>query len=376
MNLSHIRSRFPVLERVTYFNHCGIAPLSLDVVSAVNEGLMSQVDGSGGSPIWRARVGSLKGKIARLINAQPDEIAFMRNTVEGLATVAGGILWRDGDIVVTDNIEFPGNIYPWWNLESRYGVKTKLVPARDGRVLAEDLIAACDARTRAITVSFVQFSNGYRTDMDLLGEFCRQRGIYFCIDAIQGLGPLQLDVLKCRADFLACGGHKWLLGPIGMGFLYVRKELQQSLWPVECGHLSVLQNTEKYTEYNFTFRPSAEKFEGGVANYAGVFGLDAALSLFHEVGLAPIEARVLEVTDYLCEELTRRGYRLRSYRSPSEKSGTVSFVSDRHPSKFLFERLTAAKIIVTLREDAVRVAPHFFNTHEEIDRLLAALPAH
>jgi selenocysteine lyase/cysteine desulfurase len=187
---------------------------------------------------------------------------------------------------------------------------------------------------------------------------------------------LRLDVRRPQIDFLACGGHKWLLGPIGMGFLFVRKDLQSELWPVECGHLSVQQNTEKYTEYKLNFKPSAERFEGGVANYAGVFGLDAALNLFFDVGPAAIEARVLELTDYLCDQVTRRGYRLRSHRGPGEKSGTVSFVSDRHPSKALFERLTAAKIVVTLREGAIRVAPHFFNTHEELDRLLATLPAH
>lgn len=376
MDNTQIRDGFPALGRFTYLNHSSIGLLSTRVQEAVAEGARAQEDGSEGNPALRERVGPLKEKLARLINASADEIALVRNTVEGLATVAAGIVWRAGDNVVTDDIEFPANVYPWLNLESRYGVTTKLVPARDGRVLAEDLIAACDDRTRVITVSFVQFSNGYRADVERLGAFCRERGILFCVDAIQGLGPLCIDVQGYQIDFLASGGHKWLLGPIGAGFLYVRQEVQSEVWPAEIGHMGVLQNTDKYTEYNLTYRPNAEKFEGGVPNYLGVFGLNASLDLFHSVGPERIEAGVLELTDHLCEALPGLGCRLLSHRAPGEKSGTVTFISERESSPALFERLMRAGIIVSLREGAIRVAPHFYNTHEEIDRLLAVLPRH
>jgi len=297
----------------------------------------------------------------------------VRKTVEGLSTVACGVSWRPGDNVVTDEIEFPANIYPWLNLKARYGVDTKLVPAPNGKVVADDLIAACDNRTRLVTVSFVQFSNGYRADLERLGAFCRSRGIYLCVDGIQGVGPLQVDVTRFQVDFLACGGHKWLLGPIGIGFLYIRKEIQPDIWPSEVGHLGVRQNIEKYTEYNMAFRPTAEKFEGGVHNYAGAFGFDAALTLIHEFGPANVESRVLMLTDQLCEGIVDRGYRLLSHRAPSEKSGTVAFVSDRQPAKDIFHRLMDAGIFVTISEGAIRVAPHFYNTPDEIERLLATL---
>lgn len=375
MDLDRIRADFPVLQRYTYLNHSSTGPLSRRSQQAIASATAAQMAGSEGSGELKGRVAALKGKLARLIGADPAEIALVRNTVEGLATVASGILWREGDSVVTCDIEFPANVYPWLNLESRYGVRTTLVPARDGRVLADDLIAACDARTRLLTISFVQFSNGYRADLERLGAFCRERGIRFCVDAIQGLGPLQLDVRRCQIDFLAAGGQKWLLGPVGIGFLYVRRGAQDELWPSELGHLGVLQNTERYTEYNLTYRPTAEKFEGGVPNYLGVYGLDAALDLFFAVGPAEVEARVLDLTDHLCVGLAETHCRVLSHRGPGEKSGTVSFVSEVEPSPALFARLSEAGIVVSLREGAIRVSPHCYNTHAEIDRLLAALPA-
>lgn len=374
MDLDRIRADYPVLDRCTYLNHSSVGPLSKRSQQAVASAVAAQMSGSDGVGELKARIASLKGKLARLIGADDAEIALVRNTVEGLATVASGILWREGDNVVTCDIEFPANVYPWLNLESRYGVRTTLVPARDGRVLADDLIAACDERTRLLTISFVQFSNGYRADLERLGAFCQERGIRFCVDAIQGLGPLQLDVRRCRIDFLAAGGQKWLLGPIGIGFLYVRREAQAELWPAEIGHNSVFQNTERYTEYNLTYRPTAEKFEGGVPNYLGVYGLDAALDPFFAFGPDQVEARVLALTDHLCDGLREARCRLLSHRGPGEASGTVAFVSEVEASPALFARLTEAGIVVSLREGAIRVAPHFYNTHEEIDRLLAALP--
>jgi cysteine desulfurase/selenocysteine lyase len=374
MDIAKIRAQFPILSEVAYLDHSATGPLSVPVRQAAAEALAMQGEGSIGVPRLLAAVDILKDKIARLIGASRHEIALVRNTAEGLSTVAGGLPWRDGDRVVTDNIEFPANVYPWLNLNSRYGVETRLVPARDGRVLADDLITACDDRTRVVAVSYVQFSNGYRIDLDRLGAYCRGRGIYLCVDAIQALGAVPLDVAKTPVDFVACGGHKWLLGPLGLGFLYVRRDVQAAVWPVEVGHHSVEQDPEHYTTYNLTFRPTAEKFEASVPNLAGVFGLSASLDLFEAVGTAAIAARVEAVTDRLCEGLVARGYRLRSPRGPAEKSGAVTFTSDHHPSKALHARLGEARVITSLREGAIRVSPHFYNTEAEIDRLLAALP--
>jgi len=373
MDVSGIRAQFPLLSEVTYLEHSATGPLSLPVRQAASEALAMQAEGSRGVPRLQAEVPVLKEKIARLIGASPQEIALVRNTAEGLSIVAGGIRWREGDCVVTDNIEFPANIYPWLNLEARFGVTTTLVPARGGRVRVDDLREACHAQTRVVAVSFVQFSNGYRIDLDRLGAFCRERGILLCVDGIQGLGALPLDVSRTPVDFLSSGGHKWLLGPLGLGFLYLRRELQAQLWPVEVGHHSVLQDQEHYTSYNLTFRNDAEKFEASVPNYVGVFGLSRSLDLFHSVGQAAITGRIVSLTDRLCEGLVESGCRLLSPREPSEKSGAVTFVSQRHGSQQLHARLREAQIIVSLREGAIRVSPHFYNTEDEIDRLVAVV---
>jgi cysteine desulfurase / selenocysteine lyase len=373
LDIPAIRAQFPLLSEVTYLEHSAVGPLSAPVRQAAAEALAMQAEGSRGVPRLQAEVPVLKEKIARLIGASPQEIALVRNTAEGLSTVAGGVRWREGDCVVTDNIEFPANVYPWLNLESRFGVTTALVPAREGRVRVEDLLNACQAQTRLVAVSFVQFSNGYRIDLERLGAFCRERGILLCVDGIQGLGALPLDVSSTPVDFLACGGHKWLLGPLGLGFLYLRRELQAQLWPIEVGHHSVVQDEERYTSYNLTFRDSAEKFEASAPNYAGVFGLSRSLDLFHAVGQAAITERIFGLTDRLCEGLAAAGCRVLSPRAPQERSGAVTFTNPRRDSKHVHERLRDERIIVSLREGAIRVSPHFYNTAEEIDRLVAAV---
>lgn len=373
LDVSSVRAQFPFLERLTYFNHGSIAPLSVPVQRAIDRGIQAQVMGTLGRSIWRSPIAPLREKIARLINAEPEEIAIVRNTVEGISTVAAGVMWREGDNVVCNDLEFPANVYPWWNLKQRFGVETKMVANREGRVLIDDLIASVDRQTRLITISFVQFSNGFRADLDRLGSFCRERQILLHVDGIQGVGPCVIDVKRSNVDFLACGAHKWLLGPIGIGFLYVRRELIPELWASEVGHLGVKQNVKVYREYSLTFRDSAEKFEGGVHNYAGAFGFDKSLELFHLVGPNLIAARIERLTDQLCEGITKRGYRLMSHRGPGEKSGTVSFVHDTRPVTDVYHQIMDAGIYVTISEGMIRVAPHFYNTPEEIDRLIGVL---
>ena len=368
------REGFPFLDRLTYFNHGSIAPLSVQVQEAIRTGTECQAMGTLGRSIWRSIVGPLRHKVARLINADVSEIAIVRNTVEGISTVAAGIDWQEGDTVICNDLEFPANVYPWWNLKDKFGVRTVMVPGREGRILVDDLIAAVDSSTRLITISLVQFSNGYRADIDRLGAFCRENEILLHVDGIQGVGPVTVDVKAQNIDFLACGGHKWLLGPIGTGFLYIRKELIPAVWACEPGHLGVKQNIDKYRDYTLEFRDSAEKYEGGVHNYAGAFGFDKALEGILEVGPARVSQRVIELTDHLADGIKRRGYRLLSHRDePWEKSGTVSFVHPEKSAKETYHQLLDAGIFVTISEGAVRVAPHFHNTFEEIDKLIGTL---
>ena len=372
-DIAPIRETLPILKRVTYFNHGSIAPLSTRVVSAMNKVINAQSGGTLGRSIWRATIAPLRERAAQLVNADFEEIAILRNTVEGISTVAAGVDWKPGDNVLCNDLEFPANVYPWWNLKERFGVETRMIPHRNRKILVDDIIEAADDRTRLVTVSLVQFFHGYRVDLDRLGAFCRENNILLHVDAIQAVGPLVVDVKRSKVDFLACGGHKWLLGPIGVGFLYIRRDLIPELWASEPGHLGVKQNISQYRDYTLTFRNSGEKFEGGVHNYIGAAGLGESLKMYLEVGPCEISDRILHLTDMLSEGIEAKGFRLISHRGNEEKSGIVAFDHEHESSETIYHRLLDAGIFVTISEGAIRVAPHFHNTTTEIERFIDTL---
>jgi selenocysteine lyase/cysteine desulfurase len=320
----------------------------------------------------RAAKERLRAMMAEFIGADVDEIALTKNTPEGLSIVASGLGWRPGDSVVTTDLEFPANMYPWLNLQER-GVEVRIVPSENGRVPAERLIEAVDATTRVVAVSYVQFSTGFRADLARLAEFCRPRGVYLVTDAMQAVGALPVDVRALGVDFLSCASHKWLLGPFGMGWFYCRRELLERLRPTEVGQGSMVERAS-YRDYRLEFVPSAARFECGVVNQGGVLGLQAALDLFNAVGRERVRDQILALNERLAEGLAARDYRILSSRIDGERSGILSFDSERHDSAALRERLHQADVIVSLREGAVRVSPHFYNSADDVDRLLGALP--
>jgi selenocysteine lyase/cysteine desulfurase len=312
-------------------------------------------------------------KIAHLLGADPGEMAFVRNTVEALSVVASGLAWRAGDNVVASALEFSGNAYPWLNL-ARYGVSCRFVPSADGAVDVDALIRATDDRTRVITVSVVQFSNGFRVDLDSLGSFCRSKGIRLMVDGMQGVGVVPINVEDSAIDFLACGVHKWLCSPSGLGFLYVRRERLPEIALTEIGHGSVVPVPGSFTDYRLTLRPDARRFEAGMTSYANIVGLEAALDLIDEIGVPRIHDHVCGLTTRLIEKLRARRYVTRSPQPPKAGAGIVSFTRSDQRADELGARLAAAGIVVSVREGAVRVSAHGFNTAEEIDALIATLP--
>src|SRR5262249_39184346 len=227
----------------------------------------------------------------------PLDVAFVKNTSEGVGFVAEGLPWRPGDNMVTAAEEYPANVYPWMNLQGR-GVEVRRVASRGPRVELDDIRAAIDGRTRLVSLSFVEFASGFRNDLDAVGALCRERGVLFFVDAIQGLGVLPLDVRRTPVDFLAADGHKWLLGPEGAGVFYVRRELVEQLHPVAVGWNSVVGAWD-FSTINFQLKPHAGRWEGGTLNVGGVVALGASLGLLLEAGVAAVAERVLELTDYL-----------------------------------------------------------------------------
>ena len=215
------REQFPVTQKYIYLNHAGVSPLSLRARDAMQDFLNDAADNGGvNAASWTATVEACRHSAAQLINADPSEIAFMKNTTQGLIIAANGIDWHQCDNIVTTAVEFPANVYPWWSLKERYGVEMRMVQERRGQILTEEIEAAIDARTRVVTISHVEFASGFRNDIAAIGEICRKKGIWFVVDAIQSLGVIDLDVKACNIDILAADGHKWLLAPEGAAIFY------------------------------------------------------------------------------------------------------------------------------------------------------------
>jgi selenocysteine lyase/cysteine desulfurase len=372
MDWTTLRTHMPVTGRWAYFDHAAVAPLT-DRARQALAGWAADV-AENGVAHWAAtqrRVEEARRRAARLLGADPLDVAFIKNTSEGVGIVAEGVRWRTGDNVVTAQDEYPANVYPWLNLAER-GVEVRRVPNRAGLLLLDDLQSAMDARTRLVSLSFVEFATGFRNDLDAVGALCRQRGILFFVDAIQGLGVLPLDVGQTPIDFLAADGHKWMLGPEGAGLLYVRRERVEELHAVGIGWNSVVHGHD-FDKIELSFKPHAGRWESGSLNVGGILALGESLGLLLEVGLEALGRRVLELTDYLCQRVPAVGAEVYSSRQAGEASAIVSLALPGRDVRGLVRLLRAEGVVVNQRAGRLRVSPHAYNTTEEIDRLVELL---
>jgi len=374
-DLARARELFPVTQRYAYLNHAAVAALPQPVVQTMTR-LVTEQGMAGGAafPDLDERIEAARQVAARFIGAHRDEIVFTRNVSHGLNVVAAGLDWQPGDNLICAETEFPANVYPWTNLRRR-GVAVRFAPARDNRILVEDVAALMDARTRLVAISSVEFGTGYRNDLDALAALCRERDAALCVDGIQGLGALRFSVSQTPVDFLATHAAKWMLGPVGAGFLYVRRDRLPWLDPVMTGWRAVVDRGDYY-RYDSPLRTTGERFEEGSLNSVGILGMAAALELILAVGLPTIETRIMALTDALIAGLQARGCIITTpIAHRRERSGIVCF---RHPAvdtTALAERLTAAGVVVSQRGEVIRVSPHFYNTEEELERLLVTLPS-
>ncbi|HEY8155371.1 MAG TPA: aminotransferase class V-fold PLP-dependent enzyme [Myxococcota bacterium] len=374
MNWERIRSFFPVTRTLAYLNHAGVAPISTRVAEALAR-YSAEASERGAFDYARSiddEVERVRGRAARLLGAGADEIAFAKNTSEGLGLVAAGLDWQRGDRVVTCDLEYPSNVYPWWSLRPR-GVETVMLRSRDGALPLESVEEALrHPRTRLLSLSSVEFGSGARNDLPALGRLCRERGVLFCVDAIQSLGCFPLDVAECHVDFLAADGHKWLLSVEGCGLFYCRRALIEGLTPRVVGWRSVANNLD-FDRYHLELQAGAGRYEEGTPNTPGIFALGAAIDLLLELGLPAIGQRVLELSNELCQGLAARGAEIASPRAPGQASGIVAFrIPDEAPGRTA-ARLRAAGVFVVERRGCVRASPHFYNSHEDLERLFRAL---
>ncbi len=373
MDWTSLREQFPVTRRWAYFDHAAVAPISGPAQRAVLEWAADMADnGDVHEPLWSRRVNEVRGLAGRLLNADALDVAFVKNTSEGVGIVAEGFPWRPGDNVVIAAEEYPANVYPWMNLAGR-GVEVRRVPSRGSRLLLDDIVSAMDAHTRVLSLSWVEFASGFRNDLDALGQICRQRGVFFFVDAIQGLGALPLDVRQTPVDGLAADGHKWLLAPEGAGVFYLRREWVERLHPVGVGWHSVVGATD-FAKIDFTLKPHAGRWESGTLNVAGIHALGASLELLLGVGIDAIANRIFELTDGLCERARAAGLQVFSSREPGERSGIVSLLPPAGgDARALKKRCRDEGIVINLRAGRLRVSPHCYNSPEEVDRLIATL---
>lgn len=371
MNWIEFRDEFAVTRHWAFFDHAAVAPLSAPARAALKEWTDAMADnGVAAWTDWQRRVDWTRALAGRLLNADPLDVAFVKNTSEGIAFIAEGLTWQAGENVVTCADEYPSNLYPWMNLAGR-GVEVRRVPSHDGRILIDDLRDAIDGRTKLVTLSWVEYATGYRNDLDAVANLCRAAGVLLFVDAIQGLGVFQLDVRKTPIDFLAADGHKWLLGPEGAGLFYVNRGLLDRLHPIEVGWNSVV-HCHDFSRVELDLKPHAGRWECGTLNVGGIVALGASLELLLNAGIDNVAARVLELGDHLCEQLRRTRLNVYSSRRPGEASGIVSLTGIADPAAAV-RRCRAAGMVVNQRGGRVRVSPHAYNTFDEIDRLVDLL---
>ncbi|MFQ5893854.1 MAG: aminotransferase class V-fold PLP-dependent enzyme [Nitrospinota bacterium] len=371
--LATYRRLFPHTAHCVHFNHAGVAPFSLRVAEAIREMAADLCDhGLAHFGRWEERVDEVRALVARLIGASPEEVAFVKNTSEGLSIVANGLAWRAGENVVAAEGEFPANVYPWMHLE-RHGVACRLIRPRRGRITLEEIEPAVDGRTRLVALSSVAFTNGFHLDLAAVAAFCRSRGVLFVVDGIQSVGAVPLDVKALGIPILACGAKKWLMGPDGIGFLYVEEALLETIVPAEVGWHSVAERDD-YLDYRLAWPPTAERYECGSPNYLGIHALGAALELLLEVGLDRIWEALRSWHDRTAEALRARGATILSPWGDGERSGIVTFRLGPDPAP-LYRALREATIITCIRNGAIRLSPHFYANDEDRERLLAVVDA-
>ncbi len=373
MGFESIQGEFPVKKNLIYFNNASIGPMSNRVISRITSFLNDVRDyGRLHYPNWcQYADAEIKGDIAKFIGAESSEIAFVKNTTEGILIVSNGLDWKPGDNVIIADIEYPSNVYCWMNLERR-GVSIKWVRNKSGRILVEDIEELIDGRTRLVSLSAVQFSNGFRLDLERLGDLCRRRKILLNLDAIQWLGALHMDLKQYHIDFLSAGSHKWLLGPIGTGIFYCNQNSMEYIHPHNVGYHSV-DKSEDHMDYELIFRPNAGRFEEALVNFPGIWGLHEAIRTFLELGTENVEKHIFDLISHATEGLTAKAYEIISPIGKREGSGILSFRHPTVPSEKIYENLAKNKVNVAIRAGNLRMSPSIYNDHDEVERFLKIL---
>ena len=364
---------FQLDPELCHLNHAAVGPWPRRAAEAVRRFAEENArQGSLAYPAWLAVEQRLRKHLAWLIGAEhAADVALVKNTSEALSIIAHGLPWSAGDSIVGIAQEFPSNRIVWESL-SPQGVTWRGLDLDGSTAPETDLIALCDDSTRMIAVSWVQYARGLRLDLERLGTYCRDRGILFCVDGIQGLGALPFDLARSRADFVVADGHKWLLGPEGVALLHVRPELRDRLTLRQFGW-HMIEYAGDFDRADWTPASDARRFECGSPNLLGIHALEASLSLLAEIGMDEVWSRLQQRTRMLIELIDRRGFELLTPRDPERRAGIISFRVPGVSSETLHRRLMAERVLCAHRGGGIRFSPHFHTPFETLERAMARL---
>ena len=366
MNLNDIRGLFPHLKTgQIYFNHAAIGPWCSLALNRINE-YAAQRSGAKieNYPFFLKWNSDAKEKLGRILGAASDRIAWVDNVSNGLNILAQGLDWKPGDRIILNDLEFPSNIYPFLNLKS-HGVEIDLIKSNNGVVDIAEISKVITPKTKLVSISLVQFLSGYQADVDLIGRLCKERGIIFCVDAIQGAGVIEINVNSSQIDFLAGGTQKWLMSSQGLSYIFITEELQSRINQKNVGWTSV-NNSWNLLDYDLSLKPGADKFQNGTVNALGVAIFDAMLDLFLEFGMENIDKKISANTSFFIEKLLQIGIQpVLKNVAANRRAGIVTFKDEK--ALEIFDELEKRKIHAAVREGMIRFAPHFYNTEEEIE---------
>ncbi|MGM0599924.1 MAG: aminotransferase class V-fold PLP-dependent enzyme [Candidatus Rifleibacteriota bacterium] len=364
---------FPVTADSIYLNHAAIGPMTLYTSRAFQK--YCQICSKKGEKHWEKTINIVEGTRARIadyIGCEINEVAFSKNVSEGLSMLANGIEWNSGDEILIADIEFPSNVYPWLNLEQK-GVNVKYIKSEDGRVDLQQIKEAINKKTRLVSLSSVQFFSGYRANIDEIGKFLKKNNILFAVDSVQQFGAFPLNVEN--VDFMACAAHKWLMCGEGLGFVYCRKELAESLKQSVVGWQSV-EDWTNFFKHELKLKPGATRFETGGMSIAGIYALNQSLKFIEQIGLKNISDHILELSNLTRQLARERDYALATgINEPLAEncSGITSFAIINHDENYLAGQLEKKDIIVSAREGHLRISPTFYNNQHEIYCLFNSL---
>jgi len=370
-----LRALFPVTARYNYLNHAAVSAPPTPTINAIQSYLADvSENGSINFKSWLATKERARRLLAELLGARPEQVAFMRNTSDGLSTVANGLKWRTGDNLVTFRNEFPSNIYPWLRLREAFGVEVRLCQEGEGRIDLDELIGLIDSHTRVVSISHVQYASGFRADLQRLARAARAHDALLVVDVIQSLGVLPLDVESELVDVAAGACHKWLLTPEGVGYLYLSDRARSRIQPTLVGWVSV-PNPDDYNNFEQGWNEGTLAWETGTGSTGLIHGLEESLKLLGQVGIENIKDYLEGLTDHLCDRLPNSTYEVVSSRRPEDKSQTVCIRARSGITPMnLYSHLMKQNIVTAPRGNRLRISPHFYNTVVEIDHLIESLP--